>query len=155
MCKLFPAPSDIHDTQLINPQLAVDFFAQERYPEDIKHKQLIKSLEVMINLVGENGALLVIDIEKCDRDCSKGAAMYSPGSHHEGLKFTGHGSKDIVKTLEELGMEDIAVIGDQRFLFEAKHGSGPDAPMIRRNELYFVLKAKRGALYERRRVSEM
>lgn len=67
MCKLFPASSDVNDTRLMNLQLAVDFFAQQRYPEDIKHKQLVKSLEVMINLVGENGALLVIDIEKCDR----------------------------------------------------------------------------------------
>lgn len=47
-------------------------------------------------------------------------------------------------------MEDVAVIGDQHFLFEAKHGSGPDAPTIRRTEMYFVLRAKRGALFEKR-----
>ena len=150
MCKLYPVPKCFDETRLINLQLAVDFFTHEGIPEAIKHKQLVKSLDVMINLIDENGTLLIIDIEKCDKGCSFGAASHSPGSPHDGLKVTGHGSKDIIKALEELGMEDIAIIGDQQLFFEAKLGSGPDPPTMRRKDSYFVLKAKRGAIYERR-----
>ena len=117
------------------------------------HKQLVRCLDVMINLIDENGALLIVDIDQCDKDCSKDPAAHSPGSPHEGLKFTGHSSKGIVEGLEELGLEEIAVIGNQKFLFEAKYGSGPDAPTMNRKEVYFILKAKRGALFEKR-VSE-
>ncbi len=46
-------------------------------------------------------------------------------------------------------MEDIAIVGDQQLLFEAKLGSGPDPPTIRRKESYFVLKAERGAFFSR------
>ena len=128
----------------------MDFFAHESAPKEIKHKEFTNSLGVMIDLIDENGTLLIIDIERCNLDCSNDASLQSPGSSHDGLKFTGHGSNDIVKALEELGMEDIAVIKDQPFLFEAKHGSGLDVPTIRRKETYFVLKAKRGALFEKR-----
>ena len=128
----------------------MDFFAHEGALKEIKHKELMKCFGVMINLLYNNGTLLIIDMEKCDQECSNDPALHSPGSPHDGLKFTGHGSRDIVKALEEFGMEDIAVTEDQPFLFEAKHGSGPDAPTIRRKETYFVLKAKRGALFEKR-----
>ena len=131
----------------MNLQLAVDFFTREDADGDMKHEQLVRSLEVMINLIETNGTLLIIDVDKCDEDCYD---EHSPGSPHEGLKNTGHGSKDIVKALEELGMEDIAVIRDQKFLFEAKQSSGPDSPTFRRKETYFVLKAKRGPLLETR-----
>lgn len=130
--------------------LAVDVFTHEGVPKDTKHKQLVKALYIIINLIEENGTLLIVDVEKCDNDCSRGAAVQSLRSPHEGLKVTGHGSKDIVKTLEQLGMEDVAFIRDRPFLFEAKHGSGPDAPMMRTKELSSVLKAKRGALFEKR-----
>lgn len=128
----------------------MDFFALEGAPKEIKHNEFMKCLDVMINLLDKNGTLLIIDIEKCDLECSNDPALHSPGSSHDGLKLTGHGSNDIVKALEELGMEDIAVVKDQPFLFEAKHGSGPDTPTIRRKETYFALKAKRGALFEKR-----
>lgn len=128
-------------------QLAVAFFTHEDVPKDTRHRQLVKSLNVMINLIDENGTL---DIEERYHACSKNATLHSLSSPHEGLKVTSHGSKDIVKALEELGMQDTAVIGDQHFLSEAKHGSGSDAPTIRRKELYFVLKTKRGALFAAR-----
>lgn len=150
MCKLSSSPDGIDETGLINLQLGVDFFAHESAPKEIKHKEFMNCLGVMVDLLDENGTLLIIDIEKCDQDCSNDASLHSPGFRHDGLKFTGHGSKDIVEALEELGIEDIAVTKDQPFLFEAKHGSGPDAPTIRRKETYFVLKAKRGALFEER-----
>ena len=132
----------------MNLQLAVDFFSRVDVDEDMKHEQLVRALEVMTNLIETDGTLLIIDIDKCDEDCY--ADSHSPGSPHEGLKVTGHGSKDIVKALEELGMKDIAVIGDQHFLFEAEQGSGPDSLTLRREETYFVLKAKRGPLLETR-----
>lgn len=103
----------------------MDFFTHESIPEDNKHKQLVRSLNVMIDLINPNGTLLIIDIEKWNLEHSKrDAALYSPTSPHGGLKLDGHGGKNIVKALEELGMEDIKVVEDQPFLFEVKHGSG-------------------------------
>lgn len=64
MCKLLPTPNVIDDKHLINLQLAVDFFTHEGISEDLKHKQLVKTLDVIINLIDENGTLLIIDIEK-------------------------------------------------------------------------------------------
>ena len=104
----------------------------------------------MINLVEANGTLLIIDVEKYDEGCNSHADSHSPGSPREGLKVTGHGSRDIEKALEELGMEDIAVLVEQDFLFEIKGGSGPDSPALRRQEEYFVVKAKRGPMFEER-----
>ena len=115
----------------------------------------MRSLSVLIDLINANGTLLIIDIEKWEYSHSdRNQTLYSPTSSHGGLKLDGYGSKDVVKALEELGMEDIEVVEDQPFLFEVKHGSGPDAPRIRRKEIYFVLRAKRGALFEKRAVSE-
>ena len=110
----------------------------------------MKALEVIIKLINENGTLLIIDIKKCDQDCPYCAVARSPGSPHEGRKITGHGRKDVVKALEVLGIEDIALIADRVFLFEAKHGTGPNAPTMRRKENYLVLKAKRGEVFEKR-----
>ena len=47
-------------------------------------------------------------------------------------------SADITKALEEVRLEDMAVIGDQLFLFENKYGSGLDPPMMRWKEMYLV-----------------
>ena len=137
-------------TRLTSSQLAVDFFTHEDVDEDVKQVELVRALDVMINVLQENGTLLIIDVEKCDEDCYPDADSHSPGSPHEGLKVMGHGSKDIEKALEELGMEDIAVLVDKDFLFEVKGGSGPDSPPLRRKETYFVVKAKRGPLFEER-----
>ena len=104
----------------------------------------------MINLLHVNGTLLIIDVEKCDEDCYSHVDSPSPGSPHEGLKVTGHGSKDIEKALEELGMEDIAILVEEDFLFEVVGGGTPDSPALRRKEEYFVVKAKRGPLFEER-----
>ena len=73
----------------------------------MKHKQLVRSLDVMINLINEIGFSLIVDMEKRVNDCSKDTAGHSSGSAHEGLKVTGHGSADITKALEELGTEDV------------------------------------------------
>ena len=137
-------------TRLTDSQLAVDFFTHEDVDEDAKHAELVRALDVMINVLQENGTLLIIDVEKCDEDCYLDADSHSPGFPHEGLKVTGHGSKDIEKALEELGMEDIAILVDKDFLFEVKGGSGTDSPALRRKETYFVVKAKRGPVFEER-----
>lgn len=142
--------TNVEKTQLISLQLAVDFFTHEDILEYEKHEELVQALDVMINLIDANGTLLIIDVEKCDENCYPDADSHSPGSAQEGLKVTGHGSKDIIKALEKLGMEDIAVVGDQDFLFEAKNRSGADSPILRRKETYFVLKAKRGSLFEKK-----
>ena len=150
MCKS-SSSTPISIDRLTNSQLAVDFFTHEDVDEDAKHAELVRALDVMINVLQENGILLIIDVEKCGEDCYPDADSHSPGSPHEGLKVTGHGSKDIEKTLEELGMEDIAILGDEVFLFEVKGGSGPDSPILfREKETYFVVKAKRGPAFEER-----
>ena len=110
----------------------------------------MRALDVMINLLKVDGTLLIIDVEKYDEGYSSHADSHSRGSPHEGLKVTGHGSKDIEKALEELGMEDIAVLVEEDFLFEVKGGSGPDSPALRSKEEYFVVKAKRGPMFEER-----
>ena len=134
----------------MNLQLAVDFFTHEYVDDDAKHEELVRSLAVMVDLINQDGTLLIIDVEKCDEDCDADGDSHAPGAPHEGLKVTGHGSNAIAKALGDLGMEGIAVIRDQHFLFEAKQRSGSDAPALRRKETYFVLKAKRGPLFEKR-----
>ena len=136
--------------RLIDLQLAVDFFTHEDVDEDSKKEELVRSLDVMINLLQANGILLIIDVEKCDEECYQDAVYDSPSFAHEGLKSTGHGSRDLVKALEELGMEDVAVLGNQEFLVDVKPGSGSDFPESKEKEIYFALKAKRGAMFEER-----
>ena len=104
----------------------------------------------MINLLQADGTLFIIDVEKRDEDRYLNADPHSPGSSHEGLKLMGHGSKDIEKALEELGMEDIGILVEVDFLFEVKAGIGPDSPTLRKKEEYFVVKAKRGPVFEER-----
>ena len=139
----------IRVTRLTKSQLAIDFFTHEDVDEEAKHAELVRALDVLINVLQADGTLLIIDVEKCDEDCYPDADSHSPGFPHEGLKVTGHGSKDIEKALGELGMEDIALLVRENFLFEVKGGSGPDSP-LRRKETYFVVKAKRGPLFEER-----
>ena len=112
----------------------------------------MRSLDVMIDLIQENGTLLIIDVEKCDEESYQDGDLLSSESPPEGLKTFGHGSRDIAKALEELGMEEIAIMGNQHFLFEAKRGSGADSPTIRRKETYFALKAKRGPVFKKRQL---
>ena len=150
MCKSLSVPKSIKEARLTIFQLTIDFFTHEDVDDYTKHKELVRALDVMVNLIQVNGSLLIVDVEKCDDDCSQGTGSRSPGSRQEGLKVTGHGSKDIQKALEELGMEDITVLVDENFLFEAKRGSGPHSPVLRREETYFVLIAKRGPMFEER-----
>lgn len=138
-------------TWLIDLQLAVDFFTQTD-DENEKHKELMRALDVMISLIHQNGTLLIIDVEKCEDygNILDDEDLHSSGCPHEGLKTFGQGSKDIIRALEELGMQDIAFMGDQHFLFGVERGSKPDAPTIRRKETYFALKAKRGPRFEKK-----
>lgn len=152
MCKLNLAFKDIIKTWLMDSQLAVDFFTHTDADENEKHKELMRALDTMISLIKENGTLLIIDVEKCEdyEDILEDEDLHSPGSPHEGLKTFGHGSNDITRALEELGMQNIACMDKQHFLFEVKRGSGPESPTIRRKETYFALKAKRGPRFEKR-----
>ena len=149
-CDLLPPTALTLLARLTIFQLAVDFLTHEDVGEDAKHEELVRALDVIINVLLENGTLLIIDIEKCDEDCHLDTDAHSPGSPHEGFKVTGHGSKAIEKALDELGMEDIAVLVDEDFQFEIKSGSGPDSPALRSKKTYFVVKAKRGPLFEER-----
>ena len=110
----------------------------------------MRALDVVINLLQTGGTLLIIDVEKCDEDCYTDADSHTPGSPHEGFKVTGHGSKDVEKALEELGMEDIAILVEEEFLFEGEGGSRPDSPIVKRKETFFAVKAKRGPVFEER-----
>ena len=66
-------------------------------------------------------------MEKCNNDCVADTR----------LKTISQESADITKTLGEVGMEDMAVISDQLFLFESKDGRGLDPPVMRWKEMSF------------------
>jgi len=74
---------------------------------------------------------LIIDIEKCkDPELDQGLL--------DGEKPTGNSSEDVIAALEDLGFEDIEV-KHERFRCEIIQGID-----FRRNEAYFVIKARKG-----------
>ena len=73
----------------------------------------------------------IVDMEKHNGDCATDTAGHASGFVHEALSVTGHRGADVTKTLEGLGMENMAVIGDQIFLFESKYGRGLDPSVMR------------------------
>ena len=150
MRKYFPDSQHTDETRLNISQLAVDFFSNYYADEDTKHEQLVSSLDTITNLINPNGTLLIIDVEKREEEYGQDADAHSCGFANERLKYTGSGSAEIVKALEELGMEDIDVVGDQHFHFQVKQGDKADSPMLSWMETYFLLKAKRGSVYEQR-----
>ena len=133
-------------------QLTVDFLTRSDADTGTAHAQLVGSLETITNLINFNGTLLIIDVEKCDFDEENHENSNTQPSPrfiftNERKKYTGSGSREIVKALEELGMEDIDVVGDQHFQFDVKQGK---KAMLGWMERYFLLKAKRGMVYEER-----
>ena len=121
-------------------------FSLDRVPK-AGSTRYVKCLDAIISLISENGTLIiVVGIEKRGNGCAKDTAEHSSGSAREGLNTMRHGSADITEALEEVGMEEIAVIGDQLFFFESKYGRGLVPPEMRWKEMYFGSKARRGEM---------
>ncbi|KAK3170320.1 hypothetical protein OEA41_009707 [Lepraria neglecta] len=132
-------------------QLGIDFFTYGD-PNPHKHAQLVYTLDVLLLGLIENGTLLIIDIEKVDDgwEPPAGTIKHSQEALRDSMKHTGHGSKEVVAALKELEMDDIEIIRDQRFGFELVGDEVLGAQGLRREETYFMVKARKGKKFEAR-----
>ena len=77
-----------------------------------RHRQLVENLQAITSLLRDDSTLLIIDIEKATHQT--GPSIFGL---IDGYTSTGYHSSDIVKALRSMGMDDIEVRGDNRFLW--------------------------------------
>ena len=94
--------------------------------------ELVNALETLVGRLKDDGVVVIVDIEKFygDADLDNGASL-------DGRKEEGSGSREVVAALEEVEMQDIAVIDDEDFrvefrIFERTH---------KRHYKYFMVRA--------------
>ena len=126
---------------LTSPKLAVDFFAPDDASDD-DAPGLARALASLTSRLGQNGVLLILDIEKDytgDGANGEDNEDYQAKSERtrNGKKIVGYGSDEVRTALEALGMEDIVVQGD--LCYENPLDDG---------QVYFLLKARKGDVYQ-------
>ena len=92
--------------------------------------ELITALEILAGRLKTDGLLVIVDIEKSDNFAAP----------EDGRKVSGHGSKEVVAALCEIGFEDVAVITDQEFKVEMKMFGQRQM----RHDEYFMVRARKG-----------
>ena len=104
------------------------------------------NIQVVTSRLKHNGTILILDIEK-DYAWLENAGSDVNNEHvlRCGRKLGGFGSLEVATALERLGMEDILVVEgeDLRFRFE----NVVDGELEVTDEVYFLLKAKKGSAY--------
>ena len=121
-------------------QLSIDFLCTPSFPyysQDI----LVRTLEILLLTLEDNGILLVIDIEICP-------PPDTPASGQEflrgGKKVRGYGSSEIADACLELELDDIQVLEGVEFRWEGDDGKGGRKV---RDEMWFMLRARKGARF--------
>lgn len=97
--------------------------------------ELINALDILVDRMNNDGVLVIVEIEKFYAD-----ADYASEALLDGRKETGHGSREVMAALNEVGMEDTAVIEDQDFKVDMELFGQRRS----RHEKYFMVRAKKG-----------
>lgn len=97
--------------------------------------ELINALDVLADRLKNDGLLVIMDIEKFYSSADSGSEALLDGRKEEGS-----GSKEVIAALNEIGMEDIAVIKDQDLKIEVELCGRTMAT----HEKYFMLRARKG-----------
>ncbi|KAL8917969.1 MAG: hypothetical protein Q9208_007633 [Pyrenodesmia sp. 3 TL-2023] len=124
--------------------LGVDSFETLDLPAKDRHHQLCQSLHALVQFLGDNGTLLILDIQR-DRD-QHGRNGYGLVDGH---KTAGYHSGDIVDALESMGMDEIDVLDGKRFTWEATEEEKKIWLPAEADEVFFMVKAKKGDGFKR------
>ena len=129
-------------------QLSIDFLCTPTLPyynQDI----LVRTLEILLLTLDENGILLVIDIEKVHYTLCPppGTPAYGQEFLRGGKKVRGYGSREIAAACLELELDDIQVMEGVEFNWEGDDGKGGRRS---RDEMWFMLRARKGGRFLRR-----
>ena len=115
-------------------QLAIDCFVTDA-PNDVQYTELVNALDILAGRLKHDGLLIIVDIEKFYGDSDAASEAFS-----DGRKETGSGSKEVIAALNEIGMEDIAVIENQEFKVQMELFARQKATY----EQYFMVRARKG-----------
>ncbi len=129
-------------------QLSIDFLCSPTLPyynQDI----LVRTLEILLLSLDENGILLVIDVEKVHYTLCPppGTPAYGQEFLRGGKKVRGYGSREIAAACLELELDDIQVMEGVEFTWEGDDGKGGRRA---RDEMWFMLRARKGGRFLRR-----
>ena len=123
-------------------QLSIDFLCSPtltHYNQDI----LVRALEILLLILDNNGILLVLDIEKVHYTSCPTPDTQAHGQEflRGGKKVRGYGSREIAAACLELELDDIQVMEGLKFTWKGDDGDGG---MIARDEMWFILRARKG-----------
>ena len=118
----------------VHTQLAIDWFITDA-SSDVQHMDLVNALDILSARLKHEGLLIIVDIEKI-----YGYTNSVDETLMDGKKEEGNGSREVLAALEDVGMEDIAVIEDQNFRVEVELFGQKRAI----HEKYFMVRARKG-----------
>ncbi|KAL8761657.1 MAG: hypothetical protein Q9184_002241 [Pyrenodesmia sp. 2 TL-2023] len=124
--------------------LGMDCFETLDLPAKDRHHQLCQSIHALVQFLGDNGTLLILDIQR-DRDQN----MPNGFGLVDGHKTAGYHSRDIMNALESIGMDEIDVLDNKRFTWEATEEEKKIWLPAEADEVFFMVKAKKRDGYKR------
>ncbi|KAL8903389.1 MAG: hypothetical protein Q9207_003963 [Kuettlingeria erythrocarpa] len=119
--------------------LGVDSFDGLGLSAKDRHHQLCQSLHSLTQFLGDDGTLLILDIQR--HTDQTGPNKYGLIDGH---KPGGYHSNDIVKALDSIGMDEIDVLDGNRFTWEATEAEKKLWLPAEADEVFFMVKAKKG-----------
>lgn len=127
--------------ELTSLKLAVDFLAL-----DNDYDRLEAALSTLAGRLKDGGSILILDIEMdyAPHEASDDDVYFE--KLRNGRKSAGHGSREVAAVLETLGMGNISIKGDLKFRADVSFFG----MSFVREEIYFMLKASKGANYHAR-----
>ncbi|CAD6591752.1 MAG: hypothetical protein ASARMPREDX12_005402 [Alectoria sarmentosa] len=125
---------DFQSFDLVVMCLAIDCFITDA-PNDVQYMELVNALDILAGRLKHDGLLIIVDIEKFSGDSDAASEAF-----FDGRKETGSGSKEVIAALNEIGMEDIAVIENQEFKVQMELFGRQKAT----HEQYFMVRARKG-----------
>ena len=125
-------------------QLSIDFLCNSTLTHHSKDI-LVRTLEILLLTLNENGILLVIDIEKVRyTSCPPpGTLAYGQEFLRGGEKIRGYGSRELAAACLELKLDDIQVLEKEEFTWNDDDGKAKE-------ETWFMLRARKGGRFMRR-----
>ncbi|KAL8833231.1 MAG: hypothetical protein Q9170_004395 [Blastenia crenularia] len=122
-------------------KLGMDCFEILNLSPAKRHQQLVANLKAIVDLLTDDGTLLIIDIQKTlDPPVSTQEVMV------DGYKISGYHSNDIVHALRYMDMNDIEVKDDNHFQWEGIAEQKKLWFPAEADEVIFMLKARKQTL---------